>query len=47
MELEFQEKLNTQFAKHLSDTKLELEDCRDREKNDITPFNDFDLISTQ
>ena len=47
MELEFQEKLNTQFAKHLSDKKLELEDYRDREKNDITPFNDFDLISTQ
>ena len=47
MELEFQEKLEKQFAKHLSDKKLELEDCRDREKNDITPFNDFDLISTQ
>ena len=47
MKLEFQERLEKEFAKRLSEKELKLEDCRDREEKDITPFNDFDLIYDQ
>ena len=47
MKLEFQERLEKEFAKQLSEKELKLEDCRDREEKDITPFNNFDLIYDQ